>query len=206
MNRRQGHTLIETLIASALISICLLGVWRLVQAGSRYLLITDAKVEMQNGALRCLRMIAEQFCETNERAFTVGNSTASPSYASQTNQGVIFNSPRDPGTGEIEHDAMGRIRWAKYVAFYKYEQLPGQFVVARSSANCDPVLPYPRFPPLLDAFLATNPSPRIVARHVAIFECVKFPGNVQVRLRCELPSGFGRKYGFEAETMVFARN
>ncbi|MBT9582206.1 prepilin-type N-terminal cleavage/methylation domain-containing protein [bacterium] len=203
---RRGHTLLETLIASALIGICLMGVWSLVRAGSRYLLITNAKVELQNGAIRTLRLIAEQFSETNDRSFYCGNSTVQPLNNGQVNHGVVFVSPRDPVTGEIEHDLKGRILWSKYVAFYHYEETPGNFCVARSSTNMATKWPYPVRPPYLDPYLQTNPDRKILARNVALFECEQYPANLKVRMLCQLSSGWGKKYGFEVETMVYTRN
>ena len=43
------------MFASALLGICLLGVLALVKAGNRYLLVTQAKTDLQRGALIMMR-------------------------------------------------------------------------------------------------------------------------------------------------------
>ncbi|MBS2036535.1 hypothetical protein JST97_16200 [bacterium] len=201
--KRRAYSLIELIAAQAVLGVCLMGIAALVKAGSRYLLVSNAKSDLQKEAILTLRSIAQQFQETNDDCFTVGNSTLDPN--SSTNYGVVFASPRDAKTGAIEYDSAGRLLWCKYVAFYKRNVGPDTCVV-RSVARLDPKLPYPPPADPIDLFLTKGYPMSVVSRHVTKFECTKENSNLTMVLRIDLPSNYGKNYGFEMETEVFARN
>jgi hypothetical protein len=189
------------MIASAVVGVCLLGVWALVRAGGRYLLVTNAKTELQRNAIFCIGRLSREFQETHDGSFQVGNGANG-----SVNRGVLFASPRDPDTGEIDYDDEGRMFWPKAVAFYQKTEA-GIPCIVRTATKLPVRVSYP--PPMtsLDQYLSTPLDLRILARHVTFFECTQpTPAILNVKIRCELPSGYGRKYGFEVETQVFARN
>ena len=201
MNRK-AYSLIEVLVSQAILGVCLLGIAALAKAGTRYLLVTNAKTDLQRDAILTLRGISQQFQETNDGSFTVGNSLADPN--GSVNYGVVFGSPRDPKTGHVDYDSVGRLLWCKYVCYYKRD-INGPCIV-RAVAKLDPKLPYP--PPVnaLDDFLRVDYGFTLVARNVTQFECSKDSANLSVLLRVELPSNYGKNYGFLVQTQVFARN
>ena len=201
--KRRGYSLIELIAAQAVLGVCLLGIAALVKAGTRYLLVTNAKSDLQKEAILALRSIAQQFQETNDEAFTVGNSALDPN--GSTNYGVVFASPRDPKDGSVDYDSAGRLLWCKYVCFYKRD-INGDTCVVRTVARIDPKLPYPPSADPLDLFLSRSYPYTVTSRHVTKFECRKESSNLLVLLRIDLPSNYGKKYGFQLETQVFARN
>lgn len=203
MMKRRAYSLIEVIAAQAVLGVCLLGIAALVKAGSRYLLVTNAKTDLQKEAILTLRSIAQQFQETNDDCFTVGNSAIDPNPS--TNYGVVFASPRDPKDGSVDYDSAGRLLWCKYVAYYK-KDVNGQSCVVRSVTRLDPKLPYPPPADPLDLFLTRSYPFSVVSRHVTRFECAKESSNLRVLLRIDLPSNYGKKYGFQLESQVFARN
>lgn len=191
------------MIASAVVGVCLLGVWALVRAGTRYLLVTNAKTELQRNAIFCIGRLSREFQETNDGSFEVGNALTVPA---SVNRGVLFASPRDPDSGEIDYDEEGRMFWPKAVAYYQKTEA-GIPCIVRTATKLPVRVSYP--PPMtsLDQYLSTPLELRVLARHVTVFECTQpTPAILKVTIRCELPSGYGRKYGFEVQTQVFARN
>lgn len=201
--KRKGYSLIELIASQIVLGVCLLGIAALVKAGSRYMLVTNAKTDLQKSALLTIRSIAQQFQETNDGSFSTGNSTADPN--SQVHYGVVFGSPRDPKDGRVEYDDVGRLLWCKFVAFYKRD-VNGEPCIVRTVAKLDPKLPYPPPCAALDAFLTTDYGISVVSRHVTKFECWKDASNLLIQMRVDLPSNYGKNYGFQVETQVFARN
>lgn len=196
-----GHTLVEMVVSAALIGICLTGILALVKAGTRYLLVTNAKQDMQREALLLIRTFAEEFAETNDASFAVGNGV------STTNVGVVFASPRSPVNGNIAYDDFGRLFWPKYVCYYVGNEVStGLKVVNRVVAHIPNPPPFPPGAPPIDDFLAQPFVPTVVARNVSAFNVTKAASAAEVVVRLELPSGYGRKYGFEVKTMIFTRN
>ena len=201
--RRSGHTLIELLIAQALLGIVLLGIAALAKAGGRYLLVTEAKTTLQRGAILCARHMANEFSETNDGSFTVGNSTADPNTCA--NFGVVFANPRNPTTGQVDYDDIGRLLWPKFVCLYKHD-VHGVSCIVRAVDKLDHRLPYPPPAEPIDTFLSTPRHISIVCRNVTVFECWKDSANLLMLLQVELPSNYGKNYGFQIQTQVFARN
>lgn len=200
MTHRRGHTLIELSVASVLIGICLLGVWALVRSGSRYLMATNAKTTLQRDAILCISRITREFQETNDGSFTVGNTANS-----SVHKGVLFASPRNPDTGEVDYDDRGRLFWPKLVCFYLAQEA-GIPCVVRTATKIPNPTSYP--PPVVsvDAYLAVPQPIKVIARNVTKFECEKQAASLDITMRCDLPSGFGRRYGFEIQTEVFTKN
>ena len=211
LSRRRGHTLIELMVASALVGICLLGVLALVQAGSRYLMVTQAKMDLQRDALTLVRRLNEEFAETNDAAFTVSRKNEVPDCpvcgvgTGNNVDGILFASPRSANTGEIAYDAEGRMYWPKWVCYYKRTDAPGPRVVRVVTSVEDPK-PFPPSQILVGAYLSTPLPYKVMAHHATTFHCVRGASTMALHLRMDLPSGFGRKYGFEIRTQVFTRN
>ena len=113
MRRLRAHTLLETLIASALMGLCMVGILALVRSGSRYLQLTEARAALQTDAIKLMRKLMDEFSETNDGSFEVGNSSNG-----STHQGVLFASPRNPASGEVSYDNNGRMLWPKLICFY----------------------------------------------------------------------------------------
>lgn len=165
-SRTWGHTLIEVMMACCITGICMLGIAALVKAGVRYLLITNARVDLQRDALFFMRKFSEEFAETNDGSFQCGNNDADntppgpcPSCTAtgvSANRGVVFASPRSPTTGEVVYDSSGRMFWPKYVAYYTQVDngIPG---IVRVVAHIPTPPPFPPPAPSLDSFIATLP-------------------------------------------------
>ena len=213
VRRARGSSLIELLIASGLIGICLLGILALAQSGSRYMMVTNAKVEMQNSALLLSRHLFEEFSETNDGSFEVG----APYEAGQTNRGVVFISPRSPVSGEIDTDLYGRLKWQKVVAYYARMDagIPCVVRAAKGFPLGDPKCIPGSDPPYrafvtpcepLDTFLAGVTQYSVEARNAVEFDCKGDAANLTFKVHFEMPSGYGRRYGFVVSSQVFARN
>ena len=201
--RRGGHSLIELLLAQALLGVLLLAIAALARAGTRYLLVTNAKTEMQRDAILCVRSIARDFAETNDESFTAGNSTAAPN--AYVNFGVVFASPRNPQTGLVEYDDAGRLLWSKFVCCYKRD-VNGVPCIVRGVERLEHRLPYPPAAEPIDTFLSTPRHFKILARNATIFECWKNASTLSVLMQVELSSNYGKNYGFKIQTQVFTRN
>ncbi|MBN9417943.1 MAG: hypothetical protein J0I12_21020 [Candidatus Eremiobacteraeota bacterium] len=200
--KRKGYSLMELIAAQAVLGVCLLGIASLVRAGSRYMMVTNAKTELQKSALLTIRHIVQEFQETNDGSFTTGTSAAVPT--TQSHYGVVFASPRDPKDGSVNYD-QGRLVWCKYVCFYKRD-INGVPSIVRTVAKLDPKVPYPPPCDALDTFLLRDYGITVVADHITTFECWKASANLLILLRADLPSNYGKNYGFQVETQVFARN
>jgi hypothetical protein len=211
---KRAHSLVELMIASALAGICMLGILALMKAGNRYLLVTQAKADLQHDALSLVHKLILEFSETNDTTFAVGNAACSSCQAEHghphpgngsLHKGVVFASPRSALTGKVEYDDVGRMLWQKYVCYYE-RPVDGLPCVVREACNLPDTPAFPPSPPSLDDFLTVNYDRRIMARNCTLFECFQSATNLEVHIRMEMPSGFGRKYGFEFKTQVFARN
>lgn len=200
MNRFRGHTLLEVVIASALMGICLLGILALVRSGARYLQLTEAKTALQSDAIKLMRRLMDEFSETNDSAFEVGNSTNG-----STRQGVVFASPRNPVSGEVSYDGAGRMLWPKMVCYYLTQE-QGVGCVARNVAAVPHPTAFPPSLPSLDNYLSIEYPSRILARNVSLLELKREASVLALQLRMELPASYGRKYGFEVKTQIFTRN
>ena len=198
---KRGHTLVEMMIACAVASICALGILALVKAGVRYLLVTDAKTSMQKDAILVMRKLADEFSETNDASFEIGNSLNG-----SVHRGVVFRNPRDPATGEVSYEnGTGRMFWPKIVCYYLTTENNVSCIARNVTAEPDPK-PYPQSVDNLDTYL-TNVAPyRILARNVSLFELTRSASIMALQLKMELPSNSGRKYGFEIKTQIFVRN
>lgn len=200
--RRKGYSLIELVVAQAVLGVCLLGIAALVRSGTRYMLLTNAKAELQKSGLLTLRHMTQEFQETNDGSFSTGNSVAAPN--GQAHYGVVFGSPRDPKDGSIEYQD-GRLVWCKFVCYY-LRTINGGPAIVRTVAKLDPKVPYPPACDAIDTFLLRDYGITVVAKNVAKFECWKESANLLIQLRVTLPANYGKNYGFELETQVFARN
>lgn len=200
--KRKAFSLLELLVSQAILGICLIGIAALAKAGTRYLLVTNAKTDLQRDAILAMRGISHEFQETNDGSFNAGNSAEDPN--GSTNYGVVFASPRDAKTGQVDYDSVGRLLWCKYICYYK-RNINGPCIV-RSVAKLDPKVPFPPPASPLDSFLTVDYGFTIVSRNVTRFECSKDSSNLNILLRVDLPSNYGKNYGFLVQTQVFARN
>lgn len=210
----------------------MLGVLSLVKAGTRYLLVTNAKTDLQRDALLLMRKLAEEFSETNDAAFSVGYNPAGNQPAGQICQhcgagcdpagaafppgtpfptgntakvGIVFASPRSPVSGDVVYDDTGRMFWPKMVCYYQAIDA-GIPCVVRVVSHLPVVVSYPPPPPSLDGFLSTPLPYKVMARNVTLFHCTQAASCMELHLRLDLPSGYGRRYGFEVRSQVFTRN
>ncbi len=199
MASRRAHTLVEILIAQTLAILCLVILGKVIHSGVRYLLVTEAKAEIQRDCILIARGIAREFAETHDGSFAVGNSTINGNGSAR--YGVVFGSPRDPATGRVEYDNVGRLLWHKFVAYYLEN---GQ--IRRCVAKLDNKLPYPPSVEPLHAFLANHYASKVTGRNVRVFECWKDASSMGLLLQLALPSGYGKDYGVEVQTLVYTRN
>ena len=178
----------------------MLGILAMVRAGVRYLQLTEARAALQTDAIKLMRKLMDEFSETNDASFEVGNSSNG-----SAQKGVLFASPRNPASGEVSYDNAGRMLWPKMVCFYLTTE-QGVSCVARNVAAIPQPTAFPPNVPSLDSYLSVEYPSRILARNVSLFELKRDASILTLQLRMDLPANYGRKYGFEVKTQIFTRN
>jgi prepilin-type N-terminal cleavage/methylation domain-containing protein len=196
--KRKAVTLVEVLVASALFSICLTTVWMMVSAGALYLRTSDSVTQMQAQAVRALGVMVREFPDTDPGATC--NSTTLPGVS-----GIAFPSPRDPATGIVDYDSVGRMLWPGYVCYYLD---PSSLRLVRAYWPNNPV-PNDVPPSLTDLsyVIGGSVSTRVLATGVENFTAfVQNQGPVNITLGCGLTTGTGKNYEILLQTNVYCRN
>lgn len=198
--RRGGVTLVELIIAMALLSLAMLLFHSLTQTWARKAHKTEVALDLQSEALKALRWFNGEFAETTEDAVLDQTDTADP--------GITFVSPRDVN-GQVRVDSSGRLLWQRYMCLYTdvYEGEPVLMLKVRPIAT--PTGEVPARLPVLDFKTDASLPARVVARNVTLFQGEPDPANPTIpwNITIETRAKSGPdELGVRVETSVFFRN
>ena len=199
--KERGATLLELMIASALILIVLSVSLSLILSCVRYFRETDGAVQVHDTVLSAITKLERDLKESNPSSFQI--------YAAP--QGVVFASPRLPDNTLDFDDTSLLPLWQKRVCYY-LEPAGAEFNLVRKEEFLPPasVSDTPPPPTVDTAYFQANVSTGgVVARGVTRFDWVAGPP-VQVTLACTDISHRGAdseaEFLVEVSTSVSFRN
>ncbi|MEW6284122.1 MAG: hypothetical protein AB1758_36245 [Candidatus Eremiobacterota bacterium] len=163
--RLAGASLIELVVASALVSLILLCTQQLIAGAVRYYRISTDTMEVQQNVLVSVTKLTTELGESSLMSVRVDLNPPG---------GVIFATPRDE-EGNIKYDpASGKAIWKRLLCYY-VEDVGGIPCLVRKEKQLTPT----DYPPIIAATETTaafqaDPSlpRRIVARRVTVLEVV----------------------------------
>lgn len=172
------------------------GVLAVIVANNQYLRNSEARLDMQRGAMQSLSQMTREVSESDRYAITVEPDA------------MVFASPRNLQS-KITFDSRGRLEWHKYVCYYRDPDFNGTGIpclVRKVVALPTPATDVPPAP--LVAAVRDNPAltPKVVAHYVDSFSPVLTPaGPVELTVVVK-KRHYGRVHGMEIKTKVFMRN
>ena len=111
----RGASLIELTVASLIVLLLMLEIWRLVAAGSRFYHRARSQSDVQRNSLIALRWMAKDLSEGSTISFREYK-TDGPT--PMTHAGIVFGSPTVPGTSSVNYDAKGRMIWSSVIGYF----------------------------------------------------------------------------------------
>ena len=194
--RRRGATLIELMIACALLGGVLLGVAQLVAAGGRYLRVTDAKVDLQHFSIRAMGKLTRELSDSDQESYAFDNTDPAGPW-------LVFASPRNE-EGHISFDSVGRMLWPKQICYY-VRTIDGTSCLCRKEKLYSPAPTAPPAPAPVDTVRDdVTLKEEIVGRHVISMEFAKSTV-CQIKMLARLDA-LRVDYGLRLETQVYCRN
>lgn len=186
---KKGVSLIELLIATALMGLVMTMILELMYYGNRYVRVQDTKLQVQTECLKAMHTMSRELVEADSLAYNT-----SP-------DGIVFCSPRSD-TGNIVFDVFGHMMWYKFVAFLK-EDVNGTPCIVRRMRMLPVPATEPQPPPTVASMIGSGQF-ETVARNVTKFEV---DNNKPTKLLCRVEvKQYGRTFGAEIQTSVFMRN
>jgi type II secretory pathway pseudopilin PulG len=153
----RGFSIIETLVACAILSFLLTGLYLLLVGGMRYYQQAQSYRTAQQDALVAMRALCEDMQDSRASCVMRDNAAADPY--------VIFVSAQRPypnNAGPIQHDPSGQVSWQKWVCYYLDKTAPGAGELHRTEQSFAPTTS----PPAIPAF-ATFPMGGAVNKVIA---------------------------------------
>lgn len=179
-------------MASAIVVLLMLEVWKLVSAGARFYHRARSQSDVQRNSLLALRWIAKDLSEGSSisfRQYSVDGTSPA------THPGIVFGSPTPVGNGPVEYDSNGRMLWSSVIGYYID---PNDSTLYRQQLAL--AAPKKTFPPVIDNdtqstdVMAGVPNPRVVARQIQTIKTVQGPKDIRVELSTrDEDLGFGIK-------------
>ncbi|MCA9792704.1 MAG: hypothetical protein KC910_12945 [Candidatus Eremiobacteraeota bacterium] len=176
-------TLIEVMVASALMLLLAAGTYSLFFNGVRFARDSEARLSLQKNLLGAVGLLGMELAESNPTSVRYDPIPA----------GVVFASPRN-AEGSLAMAGGGKLSWEKVIAYYIRED--GSLV--RKEWMLDPYVRQSGFPPALDAGfstadLAAQPLPeRVMARGVEQFMVDVSEGQASIRVTAAQTDSRGR--------------
>lgn len=204
MKRRpSGTSLIELIVASAIVMLLMVEVWGLVRAGGRFYLRVRSQSDIQRNSLLALRWITREIGDGSAISFREYTTDGTGGQASTVARaGIVFGSPTDE-SGRVHYDEKGRLQWSSVIGYYIE---PSDRTLYRQKL----LLSVPQgYPPIINNDLhstdklATLPAPRVVARHIESIETVQGPSDILVKLHTR-DRDIG--YGITVQTRLEMKN
>ena len=203
-DKRRGHSLIELMVASALLMLLMGLIYDMFVAGKRYQDNCQAKIELQNNVFKSMSTIAKDLVEGDKDAINPQSVTNS----------IVFASPRSYFTGLVSFDGDGRLRWQKKICYFLKPQSGSQAAgLYRKAVDLpsDPATgePYVQIPPVgIPDDVINNTT--IVARFIApniVGLNTSLPGGGVVEMIVEAKlTLLIHQYGVQVKTAVLPQN
>lgn len=186
-----GVSLVELLVASAIVGLLMLEIWKLVAAGSTFYHRVRSQGEVQRNTLLALRWIAKDLSSGTTFSFRQYDTDGT---VPVTHPGIVFGSPSQLDSSSVAYDDRGRMLWSSIIGYYID---PSDNVLYRQQI----LLPESKqFPPTIDDdehstdVLAQRPAPRLVARHIKEIVTRQGPKDIRIELSSrDEELGFGIK-------------
>lgn len=190
----RGASLIELIVASFIVGLMMLEIWKLVAAGSTFYRRARSQSEIQRNSLLALRWMARELSEGSSIAFrgyptenTLGEATGT------VHGGIAFGSPQLTGEPRVTYNSEGRMLWASVICYFID---PNDFTLYRQQVPLP--APFRTSPPIIDNdehhpdVMARRPRPRVVARHIRKIESQQGPKDIIIKLSTrDTELGFG---------------
>lgn len=176
----RGASLIELTVASLIVLLLMLEIWRLVAAGSRFYHRARSQSDVQRNSLIALRWMAKDLSEGSTISFREYK-TDGPT--PMTHAGIVFGSPTVPGTSSVNYDAKGRMIWSSVIGYFID---PADKTLYRQQIPLAD--PSKTFPPVIDNdtqstdAMAGYSRPRVVARQIHEINTTQGPKDISIEL------------------------
>ena len=181
-NRRRsiGATLVELVVASALVLLIMGELWMLLQTGTRFYLRSRSQSDVQRHALIALRWMSTDLAEGAPLSFKHYDPD-NPSIVTDRN-GFVFGSPKGMDE-EASYNDEGRLLWTSVIGYYIDPE-------TKDLIRAKMLLEEPKesAPQLLDelyhvTLMEGAPNKRMVAKEAYDIVTVQGPQDIQVTLR-----------------------
>jgi len=205
MRAGRGFSLIELLIASALLGLFMTSVVAALVYCNRYLQSAESKIAAQTACLQASTWISRTLSEG-----TMTSVQAVPGV------GVSFASPRTPGSGEVTF-LQGQLVWKQAMVYYLTNNSLGEPILEHKAfpysgpPRLDPLPPFP----VMAAAAAASDHRRVIARYVRRFEVDIYDvdpiyspdlqGCARIMIETFVPH-YGLDYGVTVRTQVKLEN
>jgi hypothetical protein len=189
--KQLGATLVELVVASALVLLIMGELWMLLQTGTRFYLRSRAQSDVQRHALIALRWMSTDLAEGAPLSFKHYDPD-NPSITTDRN-GFVFGSPKDANEA-ASYNEEGRLLWTSVIGYYID---PASKDLIRAKILLDE--PKESAPQILDelyhiSLMEAASNRRMVAQDAYDIETVQGPQDIQVTLRFrDEDLGFGLK-------------
>ena len=189
--KQLGATLVELVVASALVLLIMGELWMLLQTGTRFYLRSRAQSDVQRHALIALRWMSTDLAEGAPLSFKHYDPD-NPSITTDRN-GFVFGSPK--GSNEAaSYNEEGRLLWTSVIGYYidpvSSDLIRAKILLEEPKESAPQILDELYHISLMEA--ATNR--RMVAQDAYDIETVQGPQDIQVTLRFrDEDLGFGLK-------------
>lgn len=189
--KQLGATLVELVVASALVLLIMGELWMLLQTGTRFYLRSRAQSDVQRHALIALRWMSTDLAEGAPLSFKHYDPD-NPSITTDRN-GFVFGSPK--GANEAAtYNEEGRLLWTSVIGYYidpaSKDLIRAKILLEEPKESAPQILDELYHITLMEA--ASNR--RMVAQDAYDIETVQGPQDIQVTLRFrDEDLGFGLK-------------
>lgn len=147
----------ELSVSAAIMGLIMTGLWYMMQAGTRYVRVTNATIEVQQACMSALGRVSQELGESSHWGVRMGDSS------------VVFWSPRDE-SGRVRYDSQNRILWQKAVAYY-VEMVNGVSSLVRKEQMLDHPSSKPPDTPTAESMRNdTALRPRVVAQDIVLLD------------------------------------
>ena len=176
----RGATLVELVVASALVLLIMGELWMLLQTGTRFYLRSRSQSDVQRHALIALRWMSTDLAEGAPLSFKHYDPDNS-SIVTDRN-GFVFGSPKGMDE-EASYNDEGRLLWTSVIGYYiepeTKDLIRAKMLLEEPKESAPQILDELYHVSLMDG----APNKRMVAKEAYDIETVQGPQDIQVTLR-----------------------